>query len=190
MYYSQSSPALRHPGVWRIIPQRPAAISEAYPVAAERRRSEHALIEMVLEAYTNGVSTRKVDRVARALGIENISPSQVSEITKELDDQVDAFRSRPLDKVYPVLWVDAVYERIRKNGRVVSMAIMVITGVTQAGNREILAVQPMWDESEETYCELFGSLKKRGLEKAHLIVSDAHKGLQAAIRKEFLGSGW
>lgn len=156
----------------------------------ERRRSEHALIEMVLEAYTNGVSTRKVDRVARALGIENISPSQVSEITKELDDQVDAFRSRPLDKVYPVLWVDAVYERIRKNGRVVSMAIMVITGVTQAGNREILAVQPMWDESEETYCELFGSLKKRGLEKAHLIVSDAHKGLQAAIRKEFLGSGW
>lgn len=156
----------------------------------ERRRSEHALIEMVLEAYANGVSTRKVDRVARALGIENISPSQVSEITKELDDQVDAFRTRPLDKVYPVLWVDAVYEKIRKNGRVVSMAIMVVTGVTQAGNREILAVQPMWDESEETYRELFGSLRKRGLEKVHLIVSDAHKGLQAAIRKDFLGSGW
>lgn len=156
----------------------------------ERRRSEHALIEMVLEAYANGVSTRKVDRVARALGIENISASQVSDITKELDEQVEAFRTRKLDKVYPVLWVDAVYEKIRKDGRVVSMAVMVVTGVTQAGTREILAVQPMWEESEDSYRTLFRGLKARGLEKVHLIVSDAHAGLQAAIRKTFLGSSW
>jgi putative transposase len=156
----------------------------------ERKRSEHALIEMVLEAYANGVSTRKIDRLARALGIENISASQVSDITKELDGQVEAFRTRRLDAMYPVIWVDAIYEKIRKDGRVVSMAVMVVTGVTTAGNREILAVQPMWDESEETYRSLFRSLKGRGLGTVHLVVSDAHKGLQAAIRKEFLGSSW
>ena len=156
----------------------------------ERKRSEHALIEMVLEAYANGVSTRKVDHPALTLGIEDISASQVSDITKELDAQVEAFRSRPLDATYPVIWVDAVYEKIRRDGRVVSMAVMVVTGVNPAGTREILAVQPMWNESEESYTELFEGLKARGLESVHLVVSDAHKGLQAAIRKEFLGSSW
>jgi putative transposase len=156
----------------------------------ERKRSEHALIEMVLEAYANGVSTRKIDHLARALGIENISASQVSDITKELDAQVEDFRTRPLDASYPVIWVDAVYEKIRKDGRVVSMAVMVVTGVNMAGTREILAVQPMWNESEESYAELFESLKTRGLSSVHLVVSDAHKGLQSAIKKEFLGSSW
>jgi len=156
----------------------------------ERKRSEHALIEMVLEAYANGVSTRKIDHLAKALGIENISASQVSDITKELDAQVEAFRTRPLEAVYPVIWVDAVYEKIRKDGRVVSMAVMVVTGVNPTGTREILAVQPMWNESEESYIELFEGLKHRGLESVHLVVSDAHKGLQAAIRKEFLGGSW
>ena len=156
----------------------------------ERKRSEHALIEMVLEAYANGVSTRKIDHLARAMGIENISASQVSEITKELDSQVEVFRTRPLEPVYPVIWVDAVYEKIRKNGRVVSMAVMVVTGVNLAGTREILAVQPMWNESEESYTELFESLKARGLSSVHLIVSDAHKGLQGAIKREFLNSSW
>jgi transposase-like protein len=156
----------------------------------ERKRSEHALIEMVLEAYANGVSTRKVDHPALTLGIEDISASQVSDITKELDAQVEAFRSRPLDATYPVIWVDAVYEKIRRDGRVVSMAVMVVTGVNPAGIREILAVQPLWNESEESYTELFEGLKARGLESVHLVVSDAHQGLQAAIRKEFLGSSW
>ena len=156
----------------------------------ERKRSEHALIEMVLEAYANGVSTRKIDHLARAMGIENISASQVSEITKELDSQVEAFRTRPLEAVYPVIWVDAVYEKIRRNGRVVSMAVMVVTGVNKTGSREILAVQPMWNESEESYVELFEGLKARGLSSVHLIVSDAHKGLQGAIRREFLSSSW
>lgn len=156
----------------------------------ERKRSEHALIEMVLEAYANGVSTRKIDHLAKALGIENISASQVSDITKELDAQVEAFQKRPLEAEYPVLWVDAVYEKIRKDGRVVSMAVMVVTGVTMAGTREILAVQPMWNESEESYRALFEGLKARGLQSAHLIVSDAHTGLQGAIRKEFLGGSW
>ncbi len=156
----------------------------------ERKRSEHALIEMVLEAYANGVSTRKIDHLAKALGIENISASQVSDITKELDAQVEAFQKRPLEAEYPVLWVDAVYEKIRKDGRVVSMAVMVVTGVTMAGTREILAVQPMWNESEESYRALFEGLKARGLQSAHLIVSDAHTGLQSAIRKEFLGGSW
>ena len=133
---------------------------------------------------------RKIDHLARALGIENSSASQVSDITKELDAQVEAFRTRPLEKIYPVIWVDAVYEKIRKDGRVVSMAVMVATGVNMAGTREILAVQPMWNESEESYAELFEGLKARGLESVYLVVSDAHKGLQAAIKKEFLGSSW
>ncbi len=156
----------------------------------ERKRSEQALIEMVFEAYTNGVSTRKVERLAKRLGIESLSASQVSEMSKELDGQVEAFRTRRLEGVYPVLWVDAIYEKIRKNGKVVSMAVLVVTGVNEAGKREVLAVEPMWDESEGSYRALFGRLKERGLSGVRLVVSDAHAGLRAAIEKEFLGASW
>jgi putative transposase len=116
----------------------------------ERKRSEQALIQVVQEAFINGVSTRKVERLAKALGIEGMSASQVSEITRGLDEQVEAFRSRTLETEYPVLWVDALYQKIRMEGRVVSSAVMVVTGISPAGTSEILAVEPMANESEDT----------------------------------------
>ena len=156
----------------------------------EKKRSEQALIQVVQEAFINGVSTRKMERLARSLGIEGISPGQVSSMTKELDDQVSQFRSRTLEREYPVIWVDALYEKIRFDGRVVSMAVLVVAGITVEGHREILACEPMVNESEETYRALFNNLKERGLEKVWLCVSDAHRGLRRALGKAFLGCSW
>ena len=156
----------------------------------ERKRSEQALIQVVQEAFINGVSTRKIERLAKSLGIENLSASQVSEINKGLNEQVEAFRTRPLEAEYPIVWVDALYEKIRTNGRVVSMAVLIVTGINSAGIREILAVEPVYGESEETYTQLFDKLKERGLQDVWLVVSDAHKGLQAAVKKCFLGASW
>ncbi len=156
----------------------------------EKKRSEQALIQVVQEAFINGVSTRKVERLAQSLGIEGISAGQVSTMTKELDEQVTQFRSRPLEREYPAIWVDALYEKIRFDGRVISMAAMVVAGITVEGHREILACEPMMSESEETYRSLFNNLKERGLEKVWLCVSDAHAGLRKALQKAFLGCGW
>jgi len=156
----------------------------------EKKRSEQALIQVVQEAFINGVSTRKMERLARSLGIEGISAGQVSVMTKELDEQITRFRTRPLESEYPVIWVDALYEKIRFDGRVVSMAVLVVAGVTLEGRREILACEPMMNESEETYRILFDNLKERGLERVWLCVSDAHKGLRKAVKKAFLGCSW
>ena len=156
----------------------------------ERKRSEQALVQVIQEAFINGVSTRKVERLAKALGIDGMSASQVSEITRGLDEQVEAFRTRELEKEYPVLWVDALYEKIRMNGRVVNAAVLVVTAITRVGTREILAVEPMEAESEATYSRVFQNLKARGLERVWLVVSDAHLGIQAAVKKCFLGSSW
>jgi len=156
----------------------------------EKKRSEQALIEVVREAWINGISTRKIDRLAKSLGIENISASQVSEISKGLDDMVHEFRTRPLEAEYPVLWIDALYEKIRDQGRSQNKAIMVVKGINLQGMPQILAVEPFNEESEENYRTLFASMKDRGLNKVWLCVSDAHRGLQNAIQKEFLGASW
>jgi len=156
----------------------------------EKKRSEQAMIQVIQEAFINGVSTRKVERLAKALGIESLSASQVSEINKGLDEQVNEFRNRPLDPHYPVIWLDALYEKIRMEGRVINMAIMVVAGVNVQGEREILSVEPFYEESEAAYTNLINKLKDRGLEKVNLAVSDAHKGLVAAISKNFLGASW
>lgn len=100
----------------------------------ERKRSEMALAALVQEAFINGVSTRRIERLARALGIENISASQVSEITKGLQGQVEAFRSRPLEAEYPFLWIDALYDKVRVEDQVVTLALMIAHGVNSAGN--------------------------------------------------------
>jgi transposase-like protein len=157
---------------------------------SERRRSEQALIAVVQEAFINGVSTRKIERLARAMGIENISASQVSEFNKELDAQVEDFQTRPLEEEYPFLWIDALYQRVRVEGRVVSVALMIACGVNKAGRREILAVEPMFDESEDSWRLFFRKLKSRGMKRTALCVSDAHAGIQAAVRKEWLGTSW
>ena len=156
----------------------------------EHKRSEQALVSVVCEAYFNGVSTRKVERLAHALGIESLSASQVSEMTKELDERVKEFRDRDLEEEYAVLWVDALYERIRDNRAVKNMAVLVVTGINLDGKRDILAVEPMYEESAATYTKLFSNLKERGLQSVWLVVSDAHKGLVKAAREAFVGCCW
>lgn len=157
---------------------------------SENSRSETALINVIQEAYINGVSTRKIKRLARSLGIESISRGQVSNITRELNEQVQAFRNRKLEKTYPVLWVDALYEKIRYDHKVINMAVEIVIGIDKTGKRDILAIEPMQEESEATYKSLFESLKSRGLEEVWLVVSDAHKGLIKAIRESFVGCSW
>ena len=156
----------------------------------EKKRSESALISLIQEAYINGVSTRKVDRLAKSLGIVGMSASQVSEITKGLSDEVNQWRSRPIESVYPVIWVDALYEKIRQDGRIISSAVLIVQGITQTGKREVLAIEPMLDESEASWRVVMDNLKDRGLEDVWLVISDAHKGIQAAVKKSFLGSQW
>jgi len=156
----------------------------------EKKRSEVALMSLVREAYVNGVSTRKVERLAKSLGIEGISASQVSEITKGLDERVDEFRTRPLQAEYPFIWVDALYEKVRYNNRVVSLAIMIAHGVDLKGKREVLAVEPMWEEREDTWREFMRKFKRRGVRRVRMFISDAHQGIQAAVKKEWLGASW
>jgi putative transposase len=124
------------------------------------------------------------------MGIENISASQVSEFNKELDAQVADFRTRPLEEEYPFLWIDALYQKVWVEGRVVSVAMMIACGVNPVGTREILAVEPMFDESEDSWRVFFRKLKARGMKRTALCISDAHLGIQAAVRKEWLGASW
>jgi transposase-like protein len=157
----------------------------------ERKRSEAALVEVVQEAFVQGVSTRKIEKLAKRLGIENLSRSQVSVMTKGLNEQVETFRNRPLsDTNYPVLWVDALYEKVRFNGRVVSMAVLIVCAVNSEGKREVLSIEPMLEESTDSYMQLFTQLKSRGLATPALVVSDAHAGLVSAIRQSFPGASW
>ncbi len=156
----------------------------------ERKRSELALMALVQEAFINGVSTRRIERLAKAIGVENISAAQVSEITKGLEEQVRSFRTRPLEEEYPFLWIDALYDKVRIEGRVVSLALMIAHGVNKAGEREILAIEPMFDETEESWRAFFRKLKSRGLKRLSLCISDAHSGIQTAARKEWLGASW
>lgn len=159
----------------------------------ERKRSEAALIQVVQEAFAQGVSTRKMEKLAKSLGIESLSRSQVSETTKGLNDQVNAFRSRSLSQSsYPILWVDALYEKVRMDGRILSMAILVVCGVNEHGQRDILTIEPMLEESEEVYLQLFRGLQERGLCTPRLVVSDAHAGLvrpSAKASQEQAGNG-
>ena len=156
----------------------------------EKKRAEQALISVVQEAYINGVSTRKIERIAKEMGIDGISASQVSQINKGLNEQVEAFRSRVLQKEYPFIWVDALYEKIRSNGRVISTAIMIAYGVGMDGKREVLAIEPFYSESNESWRAFFKKLKARGLQKCALVVSDAHQGIQNAVKNELTGCSW
>lgn len=161
------------------------------PFFMERwQRSEQALVSVVVEAYRNGVSTRKIQHLAQSLGIRGISASEVSEMNKGLDGMVESFRTRSLESEYPVIWVDALYENIREDNRIEGKAVMVVKAVNLEGKPDIIAVEVMENESEDTYLALFNNLKARGVEKVWLCVSDAHKGLKAAIRKAWTGSSW
>jgi putative transposase len=157
---------------------------------SERKRYGQALNAVVQEAFIYGVSTRKIERLAKAMGIENISAGQVSEINKELTVQADSFRKRLLEEEYPFLWIDALYDRARIERKVVSMALLIAYGVNKAESREILAVELMFDESEDSWRGFFRKLKARGLQRVCLCISDASRGIQAAVRKKWLGATW
>src|SRR6188472_1999135 len=153
-----------------------------------RRRIDQALYAVVMEAYVNGVSTRAVDDLVAALGIASgISKSEVSRICSGLDEIVGAFRTRQLDHVeFPYVYLDATYLHVRnQTSQVVSMAVVVATGITAEGNREILGVD-IGDSEDETFWRGFlRSLKARGLGGVRLVISDQHAGLVAALTKSF-----
>lgn len=156
-----------------------------------RRRSERALIAVVAECYVKGVSTRKVDKVVQQLGIDGISKSQVSELAKSLDEQVAAFRTRPLEgKAYPYVWLDALYVKCREDGRIANVAVVVATGVTDDGHREVLGVDIVTAEDEAAWTAFLRSLVARNLRGVRLVISDAHEGLKSAIGKVLHGASW
>jgi putative transposase len=153
-----------------------------------RRRSEQALVSVVQEAYVAGVSTRKVDQVVESLGLR-ISKSEVSRICAGLDEQVDAFRNRPLEGRYPYLWLDAKVEKVRDGGRVVRKALVLAYGVHESGYREVIALDVGEAETEAFWRSFIRSLVERGLAGVQLVISDAHAGLKKAIG-QVLGCPW
>jgi putative transposase len=153
-----------------------------------RRRSEQALVSVVQEAYVAGVSTRKVDQVVESLGLR-ISKSEVSRICAGLDEQVDAFRNRPLEGRYPYLWLDAKVEKVRDGGRVVRKCLVLAYGVRESGYREVIALDVGECETEAFWRSFLRSLVERGLSGVQLVVSDAHAGLKKAIA-QVLGCPW
>jgi transposase-like protein len=154
-----------------------------------RSRSEKALVAVIQEAYVNGVSTRKVDRLVTQLGLSGISRSAVSRLCSGLDEQVRLFRERPLEGAYPYLWLDAKVERVREPGGVRSKALVVAYGVHETGRREIIGIDVGEAETEVFWREFLRSLRARGLAGVQLCVSDAHEGLKSAIAK-VLGCPW
>lgn len=153
-----------------------------------RKRSEQALVSVVQEAYVAGVSTRKVDQVVESLGLR-ISKSEVSRICQGLDEQVDAFRNRPLGGRYPYLWLDAKVEKVRDSGRVVRKCLVLAYGVHESGYREVIALDVGEAETEAFWRSFLRSLVERGLSGVQLVVSDAHGGLKKAIA-QVLGCPW
>lgn len=147
-----------------------------------RKRSEQALVSVIQEAVVRGVSTRKIEAVLEELGIAGVSAGQVSQLCSALDEKVRQFRERPLGEIRYV-WVDALYEKVREDERVESMAVVIATGVNLQGRREVLGLDVIPTESEEGWTQFFKSLKERGLQGVRLVVSDAHGGLKAAVRK-------
>ena len=147
-----------------------------------RKRSEQALISVIQEAVVQGVSTRKIENVLAELGIAGVSAGQVSQLCAGLDDKVQQFRERRLGESRYV-WVDAVYEKVREDERVESMAVIIATGVNPQGRREVLGLDVIPTETEEGWTQFFKTLKERGLSGVQLVISDAHGGLKNAVRK-------
>ena len=154
-----------------------------------RSRSEQALVAVIQEAYINGVSTRKVERLVTQLGLAGMSRSAVSRLCGGLDEQVKLFRERPLEGRYPYLWLDAKVERVREPGGVRHKALVIAYGVHESGRREVIGIDVGEAETEAFWREFLRSLRARGLAGVALCVSDAHEGLKAAIAK-VLGCPW
>jgi putative transposase len=150
-----------------------------------RRTAEKALTAVIQEAYIQGVSTRSVDELVKAMGMTGISKSQVSRLCSEIDERVKAFLNRPIEGDWPYVWIDATYVKVRASGRIVSVAVIIAVGVNTDGTREVLGLAVGPSEAEPFWTEFLRSLSRRGLRGVKLVISDSHVGLKAAIAKVF-----
>jgi transposase-like protein len=148
-----------------------------------RRMAEKALTAVIQEAYIQGVSTRSVDDLVKAMGGTGVSKSQVSRLCEEIDARVQAFLDRPLEGDWPYVWLDATYVKVRRNHRIVSVAVIVAVGVNADGRREVLGMDIGLSEAETFWTEFLRKLRRRGLRGVKLVVSDAHEGIKAAVAK-------
>ena len=154
-----------------------------------RRLAEKALTAVIQEAYVQGVSTRSVDDLVQAMGMTGISKSQVSRLVGEIDEKVHAFLNRPIEGDWPYVWLDATYVKVRQNGRIVSVAVIIAVGVNTDGRREVLGMKIGASEAETFWTDFLRTLARRGLRGVKLVISDAHEGLKAAISK-VLSATW
>jgi putative transposase len=148
-----------------------------------RRMAEKALTAVIQEAYIQGISTRSVDDLVKSLGMSGISKSQVSRLCQEIDERVKAFLERPIEGDWPYLWIDATYVKVRSQGRIVSVAVIVAVGVNTDGRREVLGLDIGPSEAETFWTAFLRKLARRGLRGVKLVVSDAHEGIKAAVSK-------
>jgi putative transposase len=148
-----------------------------------RRMAEKALTAVVQEAYIHGVSTRSVDDLVKAMGMSGISKSQVSRLCEEIDGKVKAFLERPIEGDWLYLWIDATYVKVRQNGRIVPVAVIVAVGVNSDGRREVLGMDVGPSEAETFWTAFLRKLARRGLRGVQLVISDAHEGIKAAVAK-------
>jgi putative transposase len=154
-----------------------------------RRMAEKALTAVIQEAYIQGISTRSVDDLVKAMGMEGISKSQVSRLCGEIDERVGAFLTRPIEGDWPYVWLDATYVKVRRDHHIVSVAVIIAVGVNTDGRREVLGMTVGHSEAEPFWTEFLRSLTRRGLRGVRLVISDAHEGLKAAITK-VLSATW
>jgi hypothetical protein len=154
-----------------------------------RRMAEKALTAVAQEAYIQGISTRSVDDLVKAMGASGVSKSQVSRLCEEIDKRVNAFLSRPIEGAWPYLWIDATYLKVREAGRIVSTAVIVAVGANSDGRREVLGLDIGPSEAEPFWTAFLRKLARRGLRGVKLVVSDAHEGLKAAVAK-ILSATW
>jgi transposase-like protein len=150
-----------------------------------RRMAEKALTAVIQEAYIQGISTRSVDDLVKAMGMSGISKSQVSRLCEDIDQRVKAFLDRPIEGDWPYLWIDATYVKVRQAGRIVSVAVIVAVGVNTDGRREVLGMDIGPSEAETFWTGFLRKLARRGLRGVKLTVSDAHEGIKAAVSKIF-----
>lgn len=146
-----------------------------------RRQAEQALLSVIQEAYIQGVSTRRVDELVKALGLTGIDKSAVSRVSQHLDEVVRHFRERKLETPHPYVWLDALYLKVRQNHRIVSQAVVIAIGVKETGEREIVGFDIGASEEYAFWLAFLRSLVQRGLQGVQLVISDAHTGLKAAI---------
>ena len=150
-----------------------------------RRMAEKALTAVIQEAYIQGISTRSVDDLVKAMGMSGISKSQVSRLCVEIDERVKAFLDRPIEGDWPYLWMDATYIKVRRAGRIVSVAVIIAVGVNSDGRREVLGLTIGHSEAEVFWTEFLRSLARRGLRGVKLVISDSHEGIKASVAKVF-----